>query len=325
MFFGRQVTPAAGRCRAARQRRRRRRLPARRPDRRHRWPAASSGFTDMQRIVSGSAGRTLTITVDRGGAREDLKATPQTRAASAMRVLGISKLPTDDLKLKSESPGTALALGVEETYFVVERSLCFVAGVMVGRESADQLGGPIRIAEVSGERGSPDWTAAVSAPRSLRCSISPASCRSRSVCSICSRFRCSMAVTFCSMRIEALRGRPLSERAQEVGFRIGLAIVVMLMIFATYNDISGILHRSGRPDKGVADWQRSGDKGENGANELVCMRPLKPGRSGVLHGSGIASLARWPKRGKGRVANEVGCAVRSGAGRRRPCPRRGSF
>ena len=43
--------------------------------------------------------------------------------------------------------------------------------------------------------------------------------------------------------IEALRGRPLSERAQEVGFRIGLAIVVMLMIFAAYNDISGILHR----------------------------------------------------------------------------------
>ena len=38
--------------------------------------------------------------------------------------------------------------------------------------------------------------------------------------------------------IEALRGRPLSERAQEVGFRIGLAIVVMLMIFAAYNDIS---------------------------------------------------------------------------------------
>ncbi len=37
--------------------------------------------------------------------------------------------------------------------------------------------------------------------------------------------------------IEVLRGRPLSERAQELGFRIGLAIVLMLMIFATYNDV----------------------------------------------------------------------------------------
>ena len=37
--------------------------------------------------------------------------------------------------------------------------------------------------------------------------------------------------------IEALRGRPLSDRAQELGFRIGLAIVLLLMIFATFNDI----------------------------------------------------------------------------------------
>ena len=37
--------------------------------------------------------------------------------------------------------------------------------------------------------------------------------------------------------IEAVRGRPLSERAQEIGFRIGLALVLMLMIFATFNDI----------------------------------------------------------------------------------------
>ena len=39
------------------------------------------------------------------------------------------------------------------------------------------------------------------------------------------------------MALETIRGRPLSERAQEVGFRIGLAVVVMLMIFATFNDI----------------------------------------------------------------------------------------
>jgi regulator of sigma E protease len=37
--------------------------------------------------------------------------------------------------------------------------------------------------------------------------------------------------------IEAVRGRPLSERAQEYGFRVGLAIVLLLMIFATFNDI----------------------------------------------------------------------------------------
>jgi regulator of sigma E protease len=37
--------------------------------------------------------------------------------------------------------------------------------------------------------------------------------------------------------IEAIRGRPLSEATQEIGFRIGLAFVLMLMIFATWNDL----------------------------------------------------------------------------------------
>jgi regulator of sigma E protease len=36
--------------------------------------------------------------------------------------------------------------------------------------------------------------------------------------------------------IEAVRGRPLSERAQEVGFRIGLAIVLLLLVYTTYQD-----------------------------------------------------------------------------------------
>jgi regulator of sigma E protease len=40
--------------------------------------------------------------------------------------------------------------------------------------------------------------------------------------------------------IEALRGRPLSERAQEYSFRVGLALVGMLMIFATYNDLRNL-------------------------------------------------------------------------------------
>jgi regulator of sigma E protease len=43
--------------------------------------------------------------------------------------------------------------------------------------------------------------------------------------------------------IEAVRGRPLSERAQGIGLWIGSAAVVALMIFATTNDITQILHR----------------------------------------------------------------------------------
>jgi regulator of sigma E protease len=200
------------------------------------------GFSEMQRIVAGSSGRTLTLTIDRGRAREDVKATPATRGYCSA-VLGISKLPSDDVKLKIENPATALALGVEETYFVVERSLCFVAGVIVGRESANQLGGPIRIAEVAGDawKSGLDSGGVGTAIASL---LYLTGFLSASI-GLLNLFPIPLldGGHLLFYAIEALRGRPLSERAQEVGFRIGLAIVVMLMIFAAYNDISGILHR----------------------------------------------------------------------------------
>jgi regulator of sigma E protease len=201
-----------------------------------------SGFSDMQRIVAGSSGRTLTLTIDRGGVREEIKAAPNTRGF-CNAVLGISKLPADDIKLMTDSPGTALVLGVEETYFVVERSLCFVAGVIVGRESANQLGGPIKIAEVAGDA----WKSGLDSGgigTAIASLLYLSGFLSASI-GLLNLFPIPLldGGHLLFYAIEALRGRPLSERAQEVGFRIGLAIVVMLMIFAAYNDISGILHR----------------------------------------------------------------------------------
>jgi regulator of sigma E protease len=199
-------------------------------------------FSDMQRIVASSGGRSLTLTVDRGGAREDIKATPSARGF-CNAILGISSRPTGDIKLKSEDPGTALALGVRETYYVVERSLCFVAGVFIGRESANQLGGPIRIAEVAGDA----WNSGLDSGgigTAIVSLLNLSAFLSASI-GLLNLFPIPLldGGHLLFYAIEALRGRPLSERAQEVGFRIGLAIVVMLMIFAAFNDISGLFHR----------------------------------------------------------------------------------
>ena len=198
-------------------------------------------FAEMQRIVAGSSGRTLTLTIDRGGAREDITATPSARGF-CNAVLGISKRSTD-VTFETASPPIALALGVQETYFVIERSLCFVTGVIVGRESAKQLGGPIRIAEVAGDA----WNAGLDSggiATAIASLFSLSAFLSASI-GLLNLFPIPLldGGHLLFYAIEAVRGRPLSERAQEVGFRIGLAIVVMLMIFAAYNDISGILHR----------------------------------------------------------------------------------
>ena len=116
-------------------------------------------FTDMQRIVGSNAGRTLEIVVERGGTRVTLKAVPALREVKdsfgnvhRIGVLGISRsMAPGDIKTKPMPPLAAIAGGVEETWFVIERTLSYIGGVVTGRESADQLGGPIRIAQVSGQ------------------------------------------------------------------------------------------------------------------------------------------------------------------------------
>ena len=193
-------------------------------------------FPDMQQIVSTSAGETLEFEVDRGGLKVALKATPTLRESKdrfgnvhRIGVLGITRSPSpEDTHFQPVGPVKALELGVQRTWFVVERTLSYIGGVITGREAADQLGGPIRIAQVSGQVATEGLPSLFSLAAVLSVSIG-----------LLNLFPVPLldGGHLLFYGIEAARGRPLSERAQEVGFRIGLAIVVMLMIFATYNDL----------------------------------------------------------------------------------------
>jgi regulator of sigma E protease len=193
-------------------------------------------FADMQRIVSTSAGEKLTIVVDRGGAPVTLTAIPQLREikdnfgnAHRLGVLGISRsMHPGDVKTRTYGPLAAVAEGARETWFIVDRTLSYIGGVFAGREAADQLGGPIRIAQVSGEVATIGFVALMHLTAVLSVSIG-----------LLNLFPIPLldGGHLLFYGIEAARGRPLSERSQEIGFRIGLAIVVMLMIFATFNDI----------------------------------------------------------------------------------------
>ncbi|MFZ0606525.1 MAG: RIP metalloprotease RseP [Xanthobacteraceae bacterium] len=197
---------------------------------------AIDNFEDMQRIVSDSAGETLQIKVDRKGTPIELTATPQLKEVKdnfgnsrRIGILGITRsMGATDLKPKPMPPPQALLMGVQETWFVIDRTLNYIGGVAVGREAADQLGGPIRIAQISGEVASIGFVALIHLAAVLSVSIG-----------LLNLFPIPLldGGHLLFYLIEAMRGRPLSERAQEVGFRIGLAIVVMLMIFATFNDI----------------------------------------------------------------------------------------
>jgi regulator of sigma E protease len=121
---------------------------------------------------------------------------------------------------------------VRETGNIVERTLTYISRLVRGRESADQLSGPIRIGQVSG---------AVVSSGGIPGLIYLAAVLSVSI-GLFNLFPVPMldGGHLFFYLIEAARGRPLSPRVQDLGFRIGFALVIMLFIFVTFNDIANI-------------------------------------------------------------------------------------
>ena len=154
---------------------------------------------------------------------------PVRECPSARRARNYPRRPRPAMSRPSASiPATALWLGVKETWFVVDRTLAYIGGVFTGREAADQVGGPLRIAQISGQVATIGLAALIHLAAVLSISIG-----------LLNLFPVPLldGGHLLFYAVEAVRGRPLSDRAQEMGFRIGLGLVLMLMVFATYNDI----------------------------------------------------------------------------------------
>jgi regulator of sigma E protease len=192
-------------------------------------------FADMQRIVSASADRELNFEVERGGVLLNLKAIPERREISdrfgnklKVGVIGIKRNATQqEWQFKQYGPVEALGLAVKESYYIVSRTLGYLYDVVTRRESGDQLGGPLRIADISGQVASLGFLALINLTAVLSVSIG-----------LINLFPIPLLDGGHLMfyAVEAVRGRPLSERAQEVGFRIGLAFVLLLLVYTTYQD-----------------------------------------------------------------------------------------
>jgi regulator of sigma E protease len=193
-------------------------------------------FSDMQRIVSINAGEQLNVEVERGGVHVTLKATPERKEikdrfgnVQRLGVLGISRsMAPGDIKTEKFGPVSAVVMAVERTWFVVDRTLSYIGGVFAGREAADQLGGPIRIAQVSGQVATLGFVPLLDLTAVLSISIG-----------LLNLFPIPLldGGHLLFYGIEAIRGRPLPERTQEAGFRVGLVLVLLLMGFAMRNDL----------------------------------------------------------------------------------------
>ncbi|WP_150524867.1 RIP metalloprotease RseP [Roseibium sediminis] len=193
-------------------------------------------FNQLQRIVSASAGVPLVLDVERGEHLLNMTVTPELREITdnfgnkqRVGLLGVTRsIEQDTLINKNFGPVEAVTEGVNETVFIAERTLSYLWGVISGREAADQLGGPIRVAQVSGQVATQGIVPLLSLAAVLSISIGLLNL---------------MPVPMLDgghlvyYAAEAVRGKPLSERVQDMGFRIGLGLVLLLMVFATWNDV----------------------------------------------------------------------------------------
>ena len=198
---------------------------------------AIEAFQDVQRLISVNAEQLLKVEVIRDGQPLDLMATPSRvvetdRFGNEFNVgrLGVSISATaDDVVLKRYGPLEAISKGVDETYFIVSQTFTMLGRIITGRESAAALGGPIKIAQISGQTATLGLVALIHLTAVLSVSIG-----------LINLFPIPMldGGHLAFYLYEAVFRRPMSERVQEVGMRVGLAMVLSLFVFVTFNDLS---------------------------------------------------------------------------------------
>jgi regulator of sigma E protease len=192
---------------------------------------------DFQSMVSSAPGREISIEVERGGSRLRIVAavarvTEQGRAIGRLGVMlaeGTRVWPPGLLAMRRSGPVDAVALGVVKTWDMSSLTVQMLWRIVTGQVSAKNISGPISIAEFAGISAYLGLTAFISFLAIISVSLGVLNL---------------MPVPLLDggqivyQLVEAVKGSPLSERAQNFGQQVGIALLVVLMSLAFYNDIS---------------------------------------------------------------------------------------
>jgi regulator of sigma E protease len=195
-------------------------------------------FEDIRSIIPLSDGGPMTLVVDRDGREQVLTVTPRISVEEdafgneqKRYMLGIA--PSGETsRTVILNPIEAVGTSVGQTYEIVEGTFIALGQIIAGTRGTEDLGGPIRIAQYSGQAAKTGFTGFLVFVAILSINLG-----------LINLFPVPMldGGHLLFYAIEAVRGRPLSEQAQEWGLRVGLALVGALMIFVTWNDIVQIL------------------------------------------------------------------------------------
>ena len=148
------------------------------------------------------------------------------------RMIGIMLSPyNNEINHVKLGPGQALIHSLNEVYFVTSSSLKYLGSMLTGAGDSSQLGGPIRIAKISGQVAEFGIIPFISMMAYISISLG-----------LINLFPIPLLDGGHLMfyAFEKLLGRPLSQKTQEGFFRIGMFLLLSLMFFATFNDLKDL-------------------------------------------------------------------------------------
>jgi regulator of sigma E protease len=189
-------------------------------------------FEDMQRIVRDNPGAALSVKLERAGQELTVTATPATNTLTdrfgSVHKFGQLGLRSSEIQTVRYDPATAAWRAGTEIWDMSVMTLKSLGEIVIGARSTDDLGGVLRIAHMSGEVARSGIVTTLTFIALLSINLG-----------LINLFPIPVLDGGHLMfyAAEALRGRPLGRRVQEFGSLMGLAAVMALMVFATWNDL----------------------------------------------------------------------------------------
>ena len=207
-------------------------------------------YVTVQTYVANHPGVVIPFVVRRGAVQVALTATPDAKPVDALfgksarkGVLGVGHLWKDgEARSRTLNPIAAIGEGTKETVDTLGATLSYVGRLVVGKESADKLGGPIRTALMSkavAESGASDGKTIEQHASGMMINLIAFS----ALISISIGFMNLLPIPMLDgghllfYGYEAVARRPVTAKVQAVSYRVGLALVVGLLLFATWNDL----------------------------------------------------------------------------------------
>lgn len=192
---------------------------------------AVTRFEQVQAHIQPRAGQPVRVRLLREGQELTLTATPAARpgrgeGAPPVGMLGVGG---GAATYERTDPLSAVWGGITYTAEVTAQTLGGIWQMITGQRGSEEIGGPLRIAQLSGQVASLGLSSLVSFMAILSVNLA-----------LINLFPIPVLdgghLVFYAL--EAIRGRPMPPRAVEYGFRAGLAVLATLFIFATWNDLS---------------------------------------------------------------------------------------